>query len=85
MGNVITRRSGPPLHLHYHEDEYSYAIEGGFVMQIGEQRFQWSERFCFGPQAGSARVRFCWIDSSPLTSHVFPAGRMEIYFATRRG
>lgn len=32
--------SGPPLHLHRHEDEIFYVVEGEIEFQIGEQRFR---------------------------------------------
>ncbi|MBI4461328.1 MAG: cupin domain-containing protein, partial [Acidobacteria bacterium] len=38
MENRNTRKGGPPLHLHHHEDELFYAIEGDYVVQVGSER-----------------------------------------------
>lgn len=32
--------SGPPLHLHRHEDEVFYVVEGEIEFQLGDQRFR---------------------------------------------
>ena len=32
--------SGPPLHLHRHEDEIFYVLEGEIEFQLGDQRFR---------------------------------------------
>ncbi len=31
---------GPPLHVHHGEDEWFYAIEGEYVVQVGDERFR---------------------------------------------
>lgn len=30
---------GPPLHVHYHQDEEFYIVAGDFLVQVGEQRY----------------------------------------------
>jgi quercetin 2,3-dioxygenase len=33
------RHDGPPLHVHYQQDEEFYITEGEFLVQVGEERF----------------------------------------------
>lgn len=36
---VRRARGGPPMHIHYEQDEWFYVREGEFVVQIGDERF----------------------------------------------
>jgi mannose-6-phosphate isomerase-like protein (cupin superfamily) len=33
-------KGGPPLHVHQLEDEWFYVIEGEYVVQVGDERFE---------------------------------------------
>jgi mannose-6-phosphate isomerase-like protein (cupin superfamily) len=32
-------KSGPPLHFHHREDEWFYVIEGEYLVQVGDEKF----------------------------------------------
>lgn len=33
------KKGGPPRHLHHNEDEWFYAIEGDYLLEVGPERF----------------------------------------------
>jgi quercetin dioxygenase-like cupin family protein len=39
LENVFHAKGGPPRHLHYDQDEWFYALEGEFLVEIGNERF----------------------------------------------
>lgn len=38
LENSFRERGGPPRHLHHVQDEWFYAIEGEFIMEVGQER-----------------------------------------------
>jgi mannose-6-phosphate isomerase-like protein (cupin superfamily) len=40
LENTFQAKGGPARHLHYEQDEWFYAVEGEFVVEIGEERIQ---------------------------------------------
>ncbi len=38
--NRFRQKGGPPRHLHHDQDEWFYALEGKFVLEVGEQRIE---------------------------------------------
>ena len=40
MENSMTKKGGPPRHLHHGQDEWFYAVQGEFVFEIGSERFR---------------------------------------------
>lgn len=39
FSGVYKRNDGPPLHVHYEQDEEFYITEGEFLVQVGAERF----------------------------------------------
>lgn len=37
--NTFHAKGGPARHLHYDQDEWFYAVEGQFIVEVGEKRF----------------------------------------------
>jgi quercetin dioxygenase-like cupin family protein len=37
--NLNEKKGGPPRHRHYEQEEWFYAIEGDYLLEIGEERF----------------------------------------------
>jgi mannose-6-phosphate isomerase-like protein (cupin superfamily) len=84
MENVISKRGGPPLHLHHNEDEYFYVLEGEFIVEIGGQRFQLGPGdSVLGPRQIPHAYAFVGSDAGRLLLTYAPANRMEEYFASR--
>lgn len=40
LENTFHQNGGPARHLHYYQDEWFYALEGEFVVEVGEERFR---------------------------------------------
>ena len=72
---------GPPLHLHYDQEEWFYVIEGEVLIQVGEQRFHLKP----GDSVLAPRKvphAFTAVGSTPAKMLVgySPAGKMEQFF-----
>lgn len=79
--NAFHEKGGPAKHLHYDQEEWFYAVEGEFIMEVGQDRFRlkpgdsvlaprkvphvWA---CTGDQRGRILLAF------------MPAGKMEAFF-----
>jgi quercetin dioxygenase-like cupin family protein len=40
LENTFHARGGPPRHVHHAQDEWFYALEGEFLLEVGDQRFR---------------------------------------------
>src|SRR5579863_5793512 len=40
MEHANRKKGGPPRHLHHNEDEWFYAVEGEYIVEVGSERFQ---------------------------------------------
>jgi len=40
LENTFHAKGGPARHLHYEQDEWFYAAEGEFLLEVGEERFR---------------------------------------------
>lgn len=79
--NAFHAPGGPARHLHHEQDEWFYALEGEFLMEIGEERF----RLQPGDSVlGPRRVPHVWAHVGQGTGRIliafFPAGQMEAFF-----
>lgn len=79
--NVFHARGGPARHLHYEQDEWFYALEGEFIIEIGKERL----RLAPGDSVLAPRmVPHVWAyigDGRGRMLIAFtPAGRMEAFF-----
>lgn len=74
-------KTGPPVHLHYHQDEWFYVMEGKVLFQVGDTRKT------LGPGEsvlGPRGVPHGFAPISETPAHMLiaftPAGRMEAFF-----
>lgn len=75
------RRGGPPLHVHHGEDEYFYALEGEYLVQVGDQRFPLAAGDCvLGPRGVPHAWAFVGATAGRLLLSYAPAGKMEAFF-----
>lgn len=77
---------GPPLHLHFEQDEWFYVIEGEVLFQVGEQLVKLKAgESVLGPR----RVphAFTAVGSKPARMLIVftPAGKMEQFFRDTAG
>ena len=70
---------GPPLHVHPHQEEFFYVMEGEVVFQVGPERAQLHTGECIlAPRA--VPHTFSALEKSHMLIAFSPAGKMEDYF-----
>ena len=81
LENVFHAKGGPARHLHYDQDEWFYAVEGDFTLEVGQEKFQL--------QPGDSvlaprRVPHVWAYVGNARGRIviafMPAGKMEAFF-----
>ncbi len=81
LENTFHAKGGPARHLHYDQDEWFYAVEGEFIVEVGEDRFRL--------QAGDSllaprKVPHVWAHVGHARGRMLitfmPAGKMEAFF-----
>jgi mannose-6-phosphate isomerase-like protein (cupin superfamily) len=79
--NEIKRDARPPRHLHHDQEEWFYAIEGEYLLEIGDERFE------LGPGdsvLAPRKVPHVWaFKGKGHCRHIIafqPAGLMEFFF-----
>ncbi len=74
-------KGGPPLHLHYHQEEWFYVMDGQVDFQVGEKRFRLGPGdSAFGPRG--IPHTFSHVGATPgrMLIAFTPAGKMEEFF-----
>ena len=79
--NTFHARGGPARHLHYDQDEWFYAAEGEFVVEVGSERFALrTGDSLLAPR----RVPHVWAHTGDGRGRMLitflPAGMMEAFF-----
>ncbi len=81
LENIFHAKGGPARHLHYDQDEWFYAVEGEFIVEVGDDRF----RLQPGDSLLAPRtVPHVWAhvgdDRGRILITFLPAGKMEAFF-----
>jgi mannose-6-phosphate isomerase-like protein (cupin superfamily) len=79
--SIRDKKGGPPLHIHYTQDEYWYILEGEFLFKVGEETFTAKKGdTVFGPRM--VAHAFAKTNQGParLLMAFQPAGKMEAHF-----
>jgi quercetin dioxygenase-like cupin family protein len=80
--NTFHAKGGPAKHLHFEQDEWFYAVEGEFVLEVGEERITLKPgESLLAPR----KVPHVWAfdGNSPrgrMLITFLPAGKMEAFF-----
>ncbi len=79
--NVFHAKGGPPQHLHVDQDELFYALEGEFIVEVGDVRFTMRPGdTLLAPQM----IPHVWAHIGDSTGRMlisfFPAGKMVDFF-----
>jgi mannose-6-phosphate isomerase-like protein (cupin superfamily) len=79
--NLNDKKGGPPRHLHYEQEEWFYAIEGEYLLEIGEERFDLSPGdSILAPRKVPHAWAFKGKGHGRLLIAFQPAGLMESFF-----
>lgn len=79
--NVFHAPGGPARHLHYEQDEWFYALEGEFLIEIGQERIRLNPGDSL---LAPRRVPHVWAYTGNTRGRMLitfmPAGQMEAFF-----
>jgi quercetin dioxygenase-like cupin family protein len=81
LENTFHAKGGPPKHLHLAQDEWFYCLEGEFILEVGDQRFQLKP----GDSVLAPRqIPHVWAHVGDKIGRMLitfsPAGQMEAFF-----
>ena len=81
LENTFHAKGGPARHLHYEQDEWFYAVEGEFVIEVGRERFTLHPGdSLFAPR----KIPHVWAHVGNARGRILiaftPAGKMEAFF-----
>jgi quercetin dioxygenase-like cupin family protein len=80
--NTFHTKGGPAKHLHFEQDEWFYALEGEFILEVGQERFTLNAG---DSMLAPRKIPHVWAFSgkSPrgrMLITFLPAGKMEAFF-----
>ena len=79
--NTFHAKGGPARHLHHEQDEWFYAVEGEFIIEIGQEKYQLHQGDSILAPRNIPHVWAYVGDSVGKMLIVFtPAGQMEAFF-----
>jgi mannose-6-phosphate isomerase-like protein (cupin superfamily) len=58
---TYVHKGGPPRHLHHEQDEWFYVVEGEYVIEVGEERYELEARGIRSSRRGR------WRTSGPMS------------------
>lgn len=79
---TYSHKGGPPRHLHHEQDEWFYVVEGEYIIEVGEERY---EELGPGDSVFAPRkVAHVWAHVGEgigrLIAALQPAGEIEAFF-----
>jgi mannose-6-phosphate isomerase-like protein (cupin superfamily) len=79
--NSFHAKGGPARHLHYHQDEWFYVVEGDFLFEVGAEKLRLKPGdSLLAPQ----KVPHVWASvgesGGKIVIAFLPAGKMEAFF-----
>jgi mannose-6-phosphate isomerase-like protein (cupin superfamily) len=81
MEHSNSKKGGVPRHLHHHEDEWFYVLEGEYVAEIGDKRVRLKPGdSILGPREVPHAWAFAGETPGRLLIAFTPANKMEEYF-----
>ena len=80
--NGFTPKGGPPLHIHLYQDEYFYIIEGEYLFQCGEEKYQMKPGDTIFLPRNVQHAFVQLTEKGRVIVSYMPAGKMEDFFKT---
>jgi quercetin dioxygenase-like cupin family protein len=79
--NTFRERGGPARHLHYEQDEWFYALEGEFILEVGHERYSLKPGdSLLAPRKVPHVWAFMGGTQGRMLISFMPAGKMESFF-----
>lgn len=76
----MTRRGGPPLHMHPHQDETFYVLEGEYIAEVGGKQVTLHAGDSILAPRNIPHAWACVSGTGKLIIAFTPAGKMEAFF-----
>jgi quercetin 2,3-dioxygenase len=81
LENTFHEKGGPARHLHHHQDEWFYAVEGEFIIEIGSERIRLNPGdSLFAPRKIPHAWAYIGNTKGRMLIAFMPAGQMEAFF-----
>lgn len=78
----FTPKGGPPLHIHPFQDEFFYIIEGDYLFQVGDEKFQMEPGDTIFLPRNIQHAFIQLTEKGKVIVSYMPAGKMEDFFKT---
>ncbi|MFN2143700.1 MAG: cupin domain-containing protein [Anaerolineales bacterium] len=79
--NTFHEKGGPARHLHTKQDEWFYAVEGEFILEVGQEQFTMSPGdSVLAPRKVPHVWAYTGSDLGRMLIAFMPAGKMEAFF-----
>ncbi len=79
--NSFAAKGGPARHLHYEQDEWFYALEGEFIVEVGQERISLHPGdSLLAPRQVPHVWAYVGSDRGRMLIAFMPAGDMEAFF-----
>lgn len=76
----LTPNGGPPLHIHPHQDEWFYVIEGDYIFQCGNEKFYVKPGDTIFLPRNVPHAFIQLSEKGKMIVSYLPAGKMEAFF-----
>jgi quercetin dioxygenase-like cupin family protein len=80
FSGTYRKHDGPPLHVHYEQDEEFYITEGEFLVQVGEERFTLKAGDLIFLPRNIPHTFLTLSDTGRMVFMTHPSGRIETLF-----
>jgi quercetin dioxygenase-like cupin family protein len=81
LENTFHAKGGPARHLHYDQDEWFYVVEGDFIIEVGQERFDLKPGDSL---VAPRKIPHVWAYVGDMRGRMLitfmPAGKMEAFF-----
>ena len=79
--NTFHKKGGPARHVHHEQDEWFYAVEGEFIIEVGQERFRFNPGdSLLAPRKVPHAWAFVGETKGKMLITFMPAGKMEAFF-----
>jgi len=77
----LTPKGGPLLHIHPNQDEWFYIVEGEYLFQVGEEKYQMKAGDTIFLPRNVPHTFVQLTDKGKVIVSYLPAGKMEAFFS----
>lgn len=76
----LTPNGGPPMHIHPYQDEWFYIIEGEYLFQVGDDKYQMKKGDTIFLPRNVQHAFVQLTNKGKMIVSYLPAGKMEAFF-----